>query len=162
LPASPTYPLGYRAAMIQLRAKIPSTSHPLPSGTPPSGTPLLLPIPLPTPSLPLILPSTSHRSDVTEGASATDETELGRRMTNFVTTVRQDIDEVYVRLDDAHDDRSLISERVNLLYRDRRDHAQTARLMETRPDFHANNSEVAGTTKGPAQPDAPEEAGSSS
>nr|GEW41465.1 hypothetical protein [Tanacetum cinerariifolium] len=30
LPASPTHPLGYRAAMIRLRAKSPSTSHPLP------------------------------------------------------------------------------------------------------------------------------------
>ncbi|GJV89813.1 hypothetical protein Tco_1533751 [Tanacetum coccineum] len=30
LPASPTYPLGYRAAMIRLRAESPSTSHPLP------------------------------------------------------------------------------------------------------------------------------------
>ncbi|GKD76384.1 hypothetical protein Tco_1339005, partial [Tanacetum coccineum] len=30
LPASPTYPLGYRAAMIRLRAEAPSTSHPLP------------------------------------------------------------------------------------------------------------------------------------
>nr|GEX08959.1 zf-CCHC domain-containing protein/UBN2 domain-containing protein [Tanacetum cinerariifolium] len=50
LPASHTNPLGYRAAMIWLRAKTPSTSHLLPSGTPPSGTPPLLPIPLPTPS----------------------------------------------------------------------------------------------------------------
>ncbi|GJU81016.1 hypothetical protein Tco_1283381 [Tanacetum coccineum] len=50
LPASPTYPLGYRAAMIRLRAETPSTSHPLPSSTPLSGTPPLLPIPLPTPS----------------------------------------------------------------------------------------------------------------
>nr|GFD26793.1 hypothetical protein [Tanacetum cinerariifolium] len=30
LPASPTCPLGYRAAMIQLRAKAPSTSYPPP------------------------------------------------------------------------------------------------------------------------------------
>ncbi|GJY21211.1 hypothetical protein Tco_0393777 [Tanacetum coccineum] len=30
LPASPAYPLGYRAAMIQLRAESPYTSHPLP------------------------------------------------------------------------------------------------------------------------------------
>ncbi|GKB82665.1 hypothetical protein Tco_0949560 [Tanacetum coccineum] len=33
LPASPTYPLGYRAAMIRLRSETPSTSHPLPSST---------------------------------------------------------------------------------------------------------------------------------
>ncbi|GJZ72033.1 hypothetical protein Tco_0635884 [Tanacetum coccineum] len=30
LPASPIYPLGYRAAMIRLRVESPSTSHPLP------------------------------------------------------------------------------------------------------------------------------------
>ncbi|GKC62792.1 hypothetical protein Tco_1095390 [Tanacetum coccineum] len=49
-PASPTYPLAYRAAMIRLRAEAPSTSHsPLPhiilshtrADTPPLGTPPL-------------------------------------------------------------------------------------------------------------------------
>ncbi|GKF71968.1 hypothetical protein Tco_0208082, partial [Tanacetum coccineum] len=94
--ASPTHSLGYRAAMIRLRAKLLSTSHPLPlsppivlphtrasmvmmraatlstyilaprSETPPSGTPPLLPIPLPTSSLPLLLPSTDYRADVLE------------------------------------------------------------------------------------------------
>ncbi|GJT94114.1 hypothetical protein Tco_1082959 [Tanacetum coccineum] len=66
LPASPTYPLRYRAAMIWLRAKTPSTSYPLPSSTPPSGTPPLLPIPLPTPSPPLLLPSTVCRAGISE------------------------------------------------------------------------------------------------
>nr|GEV86922.1 hypothetical protein [Tanacetum cinerariifolium] len=173
LPASPTHPLGYRAVMIRLRAEAPSTSHPLPSSTPPSGTPPLLPIPLPTSSPPFLLPSMSHRDDVPKvtllpqkrlyitlgsrfkvsksssaptarptggfkadygfigtlddeirpeskrelgygitdtwdemlegmsGAPMTDETELGQRMTDFVTTVRQDIDEIYRRLGDA-------------------------------------------------------------
>ncbi|GJQ93769.1 hypothetical protein Tco_0004908 [Tanacetum coccineum] len=84
LPISPTHPLGYRAAMIRLRTESPSTSHPIPlpppiillrtrasmvlmravapstyilaprSGTPPSGTSPLLPIPLPTSSPPLL------------------------------------------------------------------------------------------------------------
>ncbi|GKA29965.1 hypothetical protein Tco_0716210, partial [Tanacetum coccineum] len=66
LPASPTYPLGYRAAMIRLRAETPSTSHLLPLSTPPSGTPPLLPIPLPTLSPPLLLPSTDCRAGVSE------------------------------------------------------------------------------------------------
>nr|GEX39620.1 hypothetical protein [Tanacetum cinerariifolium] len=93
LPASPTYPLRYRADMIQLRAETPSTSHLPPlivlphtrasmamlraatpstyilaprSEIPPSGTPPLLPIPLHTSSPPLILPSTSHKADVPE------------------------------------------------------------------------------------------------
>nr|GEW86497.1 reverse transcriptase domain-containing protein [Tanacetum cinerariifolium] len=64
LPASLTYPLGYIAAMIRLRSEASFTSYPLPSSTPPSGTPPLIPIPLPTSSPPLILPSMSHRLDV--------------------------------------------------------------------------------------------------
>nr|GEX39052.1 hypothetical protein [Tanacetum cinerariifolium] len=35
------------------------------------------------------------------GAPTTDETELGWRMTDFFTTVRQDTNEIYGRLDDA-------------------------------------------------------------
>ncbi|GJS23375.1 hypothetical protein Tco_0452007 [Tanacetum coccineum] len=73
-PASPIRPLGYRAVMIQLRVEASSTSHSLPlpppiilshtrSDAPSSGTPPLLPIPAPTPSLPLLLPSTNHRED---------------------------------------------------------------------------------------------------
>ncbi|GKG61131.1 hypothetical protein Tco_0616947, partial [Tanacetum coccineum] len=62
-PASPTYPLGYRAAMIRLRVEAPSTSHPPPPGIPPSGTPPLLPIPAPTSSPSLLLPSGDHGAD---------------------------------------------------------------------------------------------------
>ncbi|GKE57896.1 hypothetical protein Tco_1497081, partial [Tanacetum coccineum] len=92
LPASPTHSLGYRAIMIWLRAESPSTSHPLPlpspivlrrtrasmammrnatpstyclaprSETPPSGTPPLLPISLPTSSPSLLLPSTDYNT----------------------------------------------------------------------------------------------------
>nr|GFB06139.1 hypothetical protein [Tanacetum cinerariifolium] len=83
LPTSTTHPLGYRAVMIRLRVESPSTSHPLPLPqtiilphtrasmammratapstyilAPPSGKPPLLPIPLPTSSSPLLLPST--------------------------------------------------------------------------------------------------------
>nr|GFB05321.1 hypothetical protein [Tanacetum cinerariifolium] len=155
-----------------LRAESPSTYHPLPSSTPPSKTLPLLPIPLPTSSPPLLLPSTSHRVDVPEvtlppqkrlciglglrfevgesssaptarptgdtwdkmlvgmlGAPVTDEAELGRRMTDFVTTVRQDTDEIYGRLDDAQDDKLLMSGQLNMLRRDRRAHARTARLI---------------------------------
>ncbi|GKA78859.1 hypothetical protein Tco_0785396 [Tanacetum coccineum] len=148
-----------------------------PSCTLPSGTPPLLPIPLPTSSPPLHLLSTDRRADRPEvtllpwkrlgialgpryevgesssaptatppggfkadygfvatmereimrdlerdvgygiietwdemlvdmpGAPATDETELGQRMTNFVTTVRQDTYEIYMRLDDKQIER---------------------------------------------------------
>ncbi|GKF35581.1 hypothetical protein Tco_0112339, partial [Tanacetum coccineum] len=214
LPVSPNYTLGYRAAMIRLRSESPFTSHPLPlpppivlphtrafmtmmratapstyilasrSETPPSRTTPLLPIPSPTSSPPLLLPSTDCRADVpeveessstptarptrgfrvdygfvgtldveirrdperdigygiidiwedpdeiAEEISATDVEELGQRMTNFVMTVKQDTDEIYGRLDDAHDDRSLMSGQLNLLCRDTRAHAHTVRLIE--------------------------------
>ncbi|GKE40999.1 hypothetical protein Tco_1464404, partial [Tanacetum coccineum] len=45
---------------------------------------------------------------------------------------REDTDEVYRRLDDAQDDRSLMSGQPNLLRRDRRSHARTTRLMESK------------------------------
>ncbi|GJS57969.1 reverse transcriptase domain-containing protein [Tanacetum coccineum] len=227
LPISPTHPLGYRVAMIRLRVESPSTSHPLPLPppivlprnkasmvmmrdaapstyclAPPLETPPLLPLPLPTSSLPLLLPSSGCRADVPEfmllpwkrlciapspryeiGESssaptarstggfradygfvatldaeirreldreigygitdvwedpdeiskeipATDVVELGQRMKNFVTTLRQDTNEIYVRLRDVQDARSLMSDQLNLLRRDRRSHARTARLME--------------------------------
>ncbi|GKE86550.1 hypothetical protein Tco_1560292 [Tanacetum coccineum] len=51
-------------------------------------------------------------------------------MTDFVTTIRQDTYEIYRRLDDAHDDRLLMSGWLNALFRDRRAHAHTTLLME--------------------------------
>nr|GFB72759.1 hypothetical protein [Tanacetum cinerariifolium] len=39
----------------------------------------------------------------------TDVAELSQRMTNFVTSIRQDTDEIYGRLNDARDGRLLIS-----------------------------------------------------
>ncbi|GKE49806.1 hypothetical protein Tco_1481064 [Tanacetum coccineum] len=210
-PASPTYPLGYRAVMIRLRAEAPSTSHSPPphiilshtrADTPPSGTPPLLPIPLPISSPSLLLPSANHGTDRPEvclppwkrlcfafgpryevresssadatrptggfradygfvatmdreimrdlerdvgygitdtwdemlvdmsGAPATDDIELGRRMTEFATRVRQDTYEIYVRLDDEQTERQLMAGRLNMLYRDRRAHARIALLME--------------------------------
>ncbi|GJV63677.1 hypothetical protein Tco_1474505 [Tanacetum coccineum] len=204
LPASPTYPLGYRDAMIQLRAETPSTSHLLPSSTPPSGTLPLLSIPLPTPSPLMLLPSTVCRAgvfevtlpprkrfcialglryEVGESSSAptarptrgfradygfvgtlddeirrdpkryvgygiidtwdemvedmqgtpatTDVAGQSQRMTDFVTNVRHDTYEIYVRLDDARDERLLMSVQLNMLRKDRRAHARTTRLMET-------------------------------
>nr|GEV41224.1 hypothetical protein [Tanacetum cinerariifolium] len=73
-PPSPIRSLGYRAAMIRLRAKAASTSHSLPfsppfilsptrSDAPSSRIPLLLPISAPTQSPPLQLPSASRRED---------------------------------------------------------------------------------------------------
>ncbi|GKA82904.1 hypothetical protein Tco_0789652 [Tanacetum coccineum] len=190
------YMLGYRAAMIRLRAEAASTSHSLP-------LPPLSPIPAPTSSPPLLLPSTNRREDrpevtlpprkrlgialgpryeVGESSSAaaarpagglrvdygfvatmdreirrdlerdvgygitdswdeiveamqgtpvvTDVAEFSQRMTEFETRVRQDTDEIYTRLDDEQSERQLMAGRLNMLYRDRRAHARTARLME--------------------------------
>ncbi|GKC28136.1 hypothetical protein Tco_1035430 [Tanacetum coccineum] len=64
------------------------------------------------------------------GALATDDTELGRRMIEFTTRVRQDTNKIYIRLDDEQTERQLMAGRLNILYRDRRTHARTARLME--------------------------------
>ncbi|GKE55120.1 hypothetical protein Tco_1490276, partial [Tanacetum coccineum] len=270
--ANPSYPLGFRAAMIRQRAESPSTSHSLPlpppiilshtrasvammraaapstyvlasrsetplSETPPSGTPPLLPILLPIPSPPLLLPSTDRRADmpevclpprmrlcisqgpryeVRESSSAPRPTggfradygfvatldaeirrdperdvELGRRMTEFATVVRQDTDEIYRRLDETQDARVVLSGRLNLLQRDRRSHVYSDLLMEREARLSceawgrsmaasdAARSEVialrttvldtgdstagsAGTRWRPAQPKIPEEAGSSS
>ncbi|GKC49888.1 hypothetical protein Tco_1072633, partial [Tanacetum coccineum] len=86
----------------------------------------------------------------------------------------QDTDEIYTRLDDEQTERQLMAGRLNMLYKDRRAHARTARLMvvEARitigiaeetsdPDDRVREA-AGGPAKGPAQPDAPEEAGSSS
>ncbi|GJS24711.1 hypothetical protein Tco_0453343 [Tanacetum coccineum] len=61
----------------------------------------------------------------------TEVAELSQRMTEFETRVRQDTDEVYTRLDDEQTGRQLLAGRLNMLFRDRRAHARTARLMET-------------------------------
>nr|GEY77086.1 reverse transcriptase domain-containing protein [Tanacetum cinerariifolium] len=132
--------------------------------TPPLGTLPLLPIPLPTSSPPLLLPSTSHRVDVPEvtlppqkrlciglglrfevcessSASTSRRTRGFREDYGFVGTLddeirrdlrdRQDTDEIYGRLDDAQDDRLLMSGQLNMLRRDRRAHARTMRLMKS-------------------------------
>ncbi|GJV43929.1 hypothetical protein Tco_1428465 [Tanacetum coccineum] len=47
--------------------------------------------------------------DIQGTPAVTDVAELSQRMTDFVTTVRQDTYEIYGRLDDAQDDRLLMS-----------------------------------------------------
>ncbi|GJX42764.1 hypothetical protein Tco_0257754 [Tanacetum coccineum] len=67
-----------------------------------------------------------------QGAPVSTDTELGRHMTAFETRVRQDTDEIYTRLDDEQSGRQLLAGRLNMLFRDRRAHVRTARLMETK------------------------------
>nr|GEZ06944.1 hypothetical protein [Tanacetum cinerariifolium] len=159
-PPSPIRSLGYRAAMIRLRAEAASTSH----------------------SPPLQLPYASHREDrpdvtlppqkrlagglradydfvatmdreimrdperevgyaitnswdeiveTLHGAPVSANTELGGYMREFETRVRQDTDEIYMRLNDEQTERQQLAGRLNMLFRDRRAHAYTRHLMET-------------------------------
>ncbi|GJV41612.1 hypothetical protein Tco_1420052 [Tanacetum coccineum] len=209
-PASPIRLLGYRAAMIRLRAEVSSISHSLPlpppiilshtrPTAPSSGTP------------PLHLLSTDRREDKPEvtlpprkrlgialglayevgesssaaaarpagglradygfvatmdreirrdpqrdvgygitdswdkivetlqGAPVSTDTELGRHMTSFKTRVKQDTDEIYTRLDDEQSRRQLLAGRLNMLFRDRRAHAQ---VMSLRTTVLAQQSEI--------------------
>ncbi|GJY70609.1 hypothetical protein Tco_0474312, partial [Tanacetum coccineum] len=59
-------------------------------------------------------------------------TDLGRHMIAFETRVMQDTDEIYMRLDDEQSQRQLLAGRLNMLFRDRRAHAYTRHLMETK------------------------------
>ncbi|GJU95891.1 hypothetical protein Tco_1320647, partial [Tanacetum coccineum] len=116
-----------------------------------------LPILLPTPSPPLLLPSTDRRADVREvclppwkrlcisigsryevgeSSSASTATPTGgfRADYGFVATlddeIRQDTNKIYGRLDDAQSERKLMTGQLNILRRDRPAHACTALLME--------------------------------
>ncbi|GKD44513.1 hypothetical protein Tco_1269158, partial [Tanacetum coccineum] len=151
-PASPIRPLGYQASMVQLRAEAASTSHSLQlpppiilshtrPAAPLSGTP------------PLYLLSTDRREDRPESAAAARPARGLRADYGFVATMDREIrrdperdvgygitdswdeiaghDEIYTRLDDEQSGRQLLAGRLNMLFRDRRAHAHTARLMET-------------------------------
>nr|GFC07837.1 hypothetical protein [Tanacetum cinerariifolium] len=65
------------------------------------------------------------------GAPVSTDTELGGYVREFETRVRQDTDEIYMRLDDEQTKRQLLAGRLNMLFRDRRAHAYTRHLIET-------------------------------
>ncbi|GJZ16787.1 hypothetical protein Tco_0552910 [Tanacetum coccineum] len=60
----------------------------------------------------------------------TNVVELSQRMTEFDTRVMRDTDEVYTRLDDEQSKRPLMAGWLNMLFKDRRVHACTARPIE--------------------------------
>nr|GFC39122.1 hypothetical protein [Tanacetum cinerariifolium] len=66
-----------------------------------------------------------------QGAPVSTDTELGGYVREFETRVRQDMDEIYMRLDDEQTERQLLAGRLNMLFRDRHAHAYTCQLMET-------------------------------
>nr|GEY64354.1 hypothetical protein [Tanacetum cinerariifolium] len=176
-PPSPIRSLGYRTAMIRLRAEAASTSH----------------------SPPLQLPSASRREDRPEvtlpprkklgiafgpgyerevgygitdswdeivetlqGAPVSTDTELGGYMREFEMRVRQDTEEIYMRLDDEQSERQLLAGRLNMLFMDRRAHAYTRHLIETEARMSQEAWGQQGLAGGPTQPQLPEEAGSGS
>nr|GFB84846.1 hypothetical protein [Tanacetum cinerariifolium] len=65
------------------------------------------------------------------GAPVSTDMELGGYMREFETRVRQDTEEIYMRLDDEQSERQLLDGRLNMLFRDRRAHVYTRHLMET-------------------------------
>nr|GEY30898.1 hypothetical protein [Tanacetum cinerariifolium] len=54
-----------------------------------------------------------------QGTPVSTDTELGGYIREFETRVRQDTDEIYMRLDDEQTERQLLSGRLNMLFRDR-------------------------------------------
>nr|GEY37112.1 reverse transcriptase domain-containing protein [Tanacetum cinerariifolium] len=76
-------------------------------------------------------PAGGLRADYGFGAPVSTDTEMGRYMREFETRVRQEMDEIYIRLDDEQTKRQLLDGRLNMLFRDRRAHAYTRHLMET-------------------------------
>ncbi|GJS15554.1 hypothetical protein Tco_0410026 [Tanacetum coccineum] len=207
-PASPILSLGYRAAMIRLRAEAPSTSHSLPlpppiilshtrSDAPSLGTPSLLPIPLPTSLPPLHLLSTDRRAnrpevtlppqkrlgiglgpryEVGESSSApTARPPVGFKADyGFVATIDREImrdlkrdvvtqQALIIKLQAA--DRRRHAVITELLAADRKRQAQFIEALKLLKRLQTQMTEFErqkGPAKGLAQPDAPEEAGSSS
>ncbi|GJZ40951.1 putative reverse transcriptase domain-containing protein, partial [Tanacetum coccineum] len=68
-------------------------------------------------------------------AGVSTDTELGAHVREFESIVRRDTDEIYTRLDDEQSQRQLLVGRVNMLFRDRRTHAHTRHLMETKAEM---------------------------
>nr|GFC73030.1 hypothetical protein [Tanacetum cinerariifolium] len=78
-------------------------------------------------------PAGGFRADygfVASGAPDSTDTELGGYVREFETRLRQDMDEIYTRLDDEQTERQLLAGRLNMLFGDRRAHAYTRLLME--------------------------------
>nr|GEZ42851.1 retrovirus-related Pol polyprotein from transposon TNT 1-94 [Tanacetum cinerariifolium] len=65
-----------------------------------------------------------------QGAPVSTDTELDGYVREFETRVRQDMDEMYTRLDDEQIERQLLAGQLNMLFRDRCAHAYTRQLIE--------------------------------
>nr|GFB05623.1 hypothetical protein [Tanacetum cinerariifolium] len=124
-----------------------------------------------------------------QGAPVSTDTELGGYVREFETRVRQDTDEIYMRLDDRQTERWLLAGRLNMLFRDRRahvtDHRRQTVISELLRIDHRRSIEISelrtalqgqvtalqahvttlqgqqGLAGGPIQSELPEEAGGS-
>nr|GFB04554.1 hypothetical protein [Tanacetum cinerariifolium] len=142
-PPSPIRSLGYRASMIRLRDEAASTSHlpplQLPSASRMEDRPEVTIPPrkreiMRDPEREVgygIIDSWDDIVETLQGAPVSTDMELGGYMREFEKRVRQDTDEIYMRLDDEQTERQLLAGRLNMLFRDRRAHAYTRHLMET-------------------------------
>nr|GFB27242.1 hypothetical protein [Tanacetum cinerariifolium] len=141
-PPSPIRCLGYRAAMIRLRDEAASTSSPplqLPSARESSSVAAARPARglradysfvatvdreiMGDPKRLVGYGITDSLDEIVEtlqGAPVSTDTELGGYMREFETRVRQDTDEIYMRLDDEQTERQLLAGWLNMLFRDRR------------------------------------------
>nr|GEW53508.1 hypothetical protein [Tanacetum cinerariifolium] len=66
-----------------------------------------------------------------QGAPVSTNTELVGYVREFKMRVRQDTNEIYMRLDNKQTERQLLAGRLNMLFRDRHAHAYTCHLIET-------------------------------
>ncbi|GJX53268.1 hypothetical protein Tco_0281637 [Tanacetum coccineum] len=119
-------PLHTRAAMRQMRAASPSTYHSLL----PSGTPPLLPIPLPAPST---RPTKKTNYRDTERRIMTALELVNRRVTYQVDVCTRESSEFCTRHHDAQKDRAAVRAEIEVLRRERLAYEQES--IQTRQDL---------------------------
>ncbi|GKB45948.1 retrovirus-related pol polyprotein from transposon TNT 1-94 [Tanacetum coccineum] len=78
-----------------------------------------------------IIDSWDEIVETLQGAPVSTDTELGQHIIALETRVRQHTNEIYTRLDDEQSRRQLLAGRLNMLFRDRRAHAQVMSLRTT-------------------------------
>nr|GFB20564.1 hypothetical protein [Tanacetum cinerariifolium] len=105
-----------------------------------------------------------------QGAPVSTDTELGGYIREFEMRVRQDTDEIYMRLDDEQTERQLLADcdfgvtedRSQEIYRDYRVEDSPTGTGDSFAGIGYRITGTAGLTGGPTQPELPEEVGSGS
>nr|GEV61144.1 hypothetical protein [Tanacetum cinerariifolium] len=154
-------PLGYRADGIKMRALLPYTSRmtDIPEADmPPQKRACLT---TPAPGFEIEESSTAGTDEIVDTLMEIALTTLegvNQRVTKLDTTVRQRTNEFEIRFKEAHDDRALLRDRVNTLFRDRPDHHRTTSSLQTQLTTTLGRIEKA---RDPEPQEGPAEAGSS-